>query len=346
MLLKLWKKVSRHGVYVFLFFLPYERKKSMERWLRGKEELRKLNLADWVLVSWAKSGRTWLRVMLSRAYQMKYGLSERSLLGFDNLHRKNPAAPTVFFTHGNYLKDYTGNRDSKIDFYDKKVVLLVRDPRDVAVSQFFQWKFRMRPRKKKLNDYPGHGEDVSTFDFVMNSAVGLPRIIDYFNGWAKDVPRMRNILVVRYEDMRKDPARILGQILEFVGTPCTNEQIKEAVEFAAYENMKKLEQRKAFWFSGDRLVPRDRKDPNTYKVRRAKVGGYRDYFDDQQIEQIDALVDSDLAPFYGYGARGNVERRRKRDHSAEGAGIRASSEETANGTNANADYSISLSTGT
>jgi hypothetical protein len=48
------------------------------------------------------------------------------------------------------------------------------------------------------------------------------------------------------------------------------------------------------------MAPRDRSNPNSYKVRRAKVGGYRDYFDDQQVEQIEALVSARLLPFFGY----------------------------------------------
>ena len=52
------------------------------------------------------------------------------------------AIPSIFFTHDNYLEDYTGNLDSKADFYGKRVVLLVRNPKDVAVSQYFQWKYR------------------------------------------------------------------------------------------------------------------------------------------------------------------------------------------------------------
>lgn len=58
-------------------------------------------------------------------------------MGFDNLHHKNKAIPKLFFSHDNYLKDYTGNVDNKADFYDRKVVLLVPDPLDMTVSQFF-----------------------------------------------------------------------------------------------------------------------------------------------------------------------------------------------------------------
>ena len=76
--------------------------------------------------------------------------------------------------------------------------------------------------------------------------------------------------------------------------------MRAAVEFARYDNMKKMEQKRSFWLSGGRMKPRDRKNPNSYKVRRAKVGGYRDYFDDEQLAAIDGYVDEHLLPGFGY----------------------------------------------
>ena len=134
------KRVVRAAVLGPLFFLPQERRVYLERRLRGREQHAKLRRADVVIVSFGKSGRTWLRVMLSRFFQVRHGLSERWLIGFDNLHLKTGAVPRIFFTHDNYLADYTGNADTKADYYDRKVVLLVRHPADVAVSQYHQWR--------------------------------------------------------------------------------------------------------------------------------------------------------------------------------------------------------------
>jgi hypothetical protein len=251
-------------------------------------------------VSFGKSGRTWLRVMLSRLYQVKHGLSQRYLMGFDNFHHMNRAIPKVFYTHDNYIKDYTGNADSKADFYDHKVVLLARDPRDVAVSQYFQWQYRMKPNKKILNRYPGEGAEVPIFDFVMDKDAGLPKVIDFMNLWASEQSRLKGFFLLRYEDLRAQPEATLAKLLEFMGTPGTPEEIREAVEFSSYENMKKMEQKKTFWLSGGRMVPKDRDNPNTYKVRRAKVGGYRDYFDDEQVARIETLVNDTLSPDFGY----------------------------------------------
>jgi hypothetical protein len=300
----IWKKISRRLLRGALFFTPEERKTRAERWLRGREQLQRLQQADIVIVSFGKSGRTWLRVMISRLYQVKHKLPQRALIGFDNLHYMNRAIPKIFFTHDNYFKDYTGNTDSKADFYNHKVVLLARDPRDVAVSQFFQWQYRMKPNKKILNKYPGEGDEVSMFDFVMDPDAGLPKIIDFMNLWAEERSRMKGFFLLRYEDLRARGEETLRALLEFMGTPGTDAEIREAIEFSSYENMKKMEQKKTFWLSGGRMVPKDRDNPNTYKVRRAKVGGYRDYFDDDQVARIEALVNSTLSPYYDYHSPG------------------------------------------
>ncbi len=295
-----YRRFLRQVILALLFFLPLARRQKIERWLRGREEARKLGLADCVIVSYGKSGRTWLRVMLSRFFQVKHGLSERYLIGFDNLHRKNAAIPKLFFTHDNYLKNFTKNADSKVDYTGSKVVLLVRHPADVAVSQHFQWKFRMRDSKKALNAYPAEDAELSVFDFVTQASAGLPKIIDFMNLWAKEAGRLEALLVVRYEDMRARPQETLGRILEFLGTPGTPEQLAEAVDFASVENMRAMEQKKTFWLSGSRMKPKDRNNPQSFKVRRAKVGGYRDYFTDEEVARIDEMIATRLDPSFGY----------------------------------------------
>ena len=230
------------------------------------------------------------------------------MLEFDNLKRVNPAIPSVFFTHGNYLRNYTGNWTDKHEFYGKKIVMLVRDPRDIAVSQYFQWKYRMRPVKKMLNDYPAHGADVSLFDFVMNRDVGLPEIIGFLETWQRELPHVAGSLVVRYEDMRADPESALRAVLAFLGTPGADAQIRDAVGYAAYDNMKQLEQQRVFWLSGLRLRPGDSSNPQSYKVRRGKVGGWRDYFDDREVAAIEGLLAASPKPPFGYGAELHAQR--------------------------------------
>jgi hypothetical protein len=295
-----WKKTSRLLLRASMPFASEADKLKAERRLRGREQFRTLQKADVVVVSFGKSGRTWLRVMLSRLYQQIYTLPPHALIGFDNFHYVNTEIPRIFFTHDNYIRDYTGHTDSKVDFYAKKVILLARDPRDVAVSQFFQWKYRMKTNKKAINQYPEHGAEVGIFDFVMDPNAGLLKNIQFLNLWAREAPRLQDFFLLRYEDLKAQPVETLQKLVAFLGAPAGAAQIRDAVEFSSYENMKKMEAKKTFWLSGGRMLPKDRSNPNSYKVRRAKVGGYRDYFDDPQVAAIDALLADNLDPCFGY----------------------------------------------
>lgn len=287
------KKGARQLILNLLFFLPKQRNIAVDRWLRGRQEFQKLTQTDCVVVSHGKSGRTWLRVMLSRFYQQQHGLLEPRMLEFDNLHHQNPRIPKIFFTHDNVLTDYTKSGETKTYLYDKRVLLLIRHPADVTVSQFFQWKHRMSQRKIELNHLPDRAQEIPIFEFVTSQ---LPRTIAFLNTWAKEIPRMKNILVVRYEDMRLHAEQVLARSLEFMGTPGPEEQIKEAVAFASYDNMRKLEETGVF--GGKKLTPSDKDNPDSYKVRRAKVGGYRDYFNDHEQAVLDEIMRSGLSPHY------------------------------------------------
>jgi hypothetical protein len=196
---------------------------------------------------------------------------------------------------------HEGQRDHlHISIVGKKVILLARNPLDTTVSQYFQWKFRMRPGKKSLNAYPEHGLELGVFPFMLDPDAGLPKEIDYLNLWAREAPKCANFLLVRYEDMRADTAGTLKRIVDFIGTPGTPEQIAGAVEFASVENMRAMETKRTFWKSGSRMVAKDASNPDSFKVRKAKVGGYRDYFDDAQVRELQELVRSQLDSFYDF----------------------------------------------
>ena len=99
--------------------LPEAKRFPTERKLRGWLEQQRLDRADYVIVSFGKSGRTWLRVMISRIYQRRHGLSDE-LIEYGNYHRANAALPRVLFTHDNYLRDYTGHGGGKAAFAGKR----------------------------------------------------------------------------------------------------------------------------------------------------------------------------------------------------------------------------------
>ncbi len=120
------------------------------------------------------------------------------------------------------------------------------------------------------------------------------------NSWAEELVNTRAHEIVKYENMRADPVNELARVARFLEIPASAAQITEAVDYASYENMKKKEAEQSFRTSGARLNPGDKSIPDSYKVRRAKVGGYRDYFEDAQIKVIDEIVTENLDSAYGY----------------------------------------------
>ena len=295
------KKLSRKWLHWRMRGQPEAAILKAERKLRGVEQFDKLQRADIVVVSFGKSGRTWLRVMVSHLFRVMYRLPENAIMGFDNFHNLNRAVPKIFFTHDNYIKDFTGDFTSKKPFYAKRVVLLARDPRDVAVSQFFQWKFRIKPSKVTINNYPPQGSDISLFDFVMGDNGGsMKAVTDYLNLWAAEADKVRAFHLLRYEDLRSNTREELRRLLDFMQVDATDAQVEAAVEYSSYENMKKMESKQQFRLAGGRMMPRDKDNPNSYKVRRAKVGGYRDYFTDEEVAAIDARLAAELDPLFRY----------------------------------------------
>lgn len=279
--------------------LPENAGRRLDRWFRGYEEACRLRDADAAIVSPGKSGRTWLRVMISRYFAHKYGLSEGLLMDYDEFHRAKPAVPLLHFTHDNYLKDFLGHNRKLKTYSGKRVVLLVRDPRDTSVSSYFQWKHRMKPRKKVLNKYPK--QDSGVFEFISSSPASVARLVDYLNLWAMDMPDFASLLLVRYEDMRHDPGKELRRILEFVGQQPSAGEIEDSVTYASLEQMRERERQAAADATvSSRLRPGDAGDLSTFKTRRGKVGGWRDYLTPEQAQAMDRLVADKLSPVYGY----------------------------------------------
>jgi hypothetical protein len=280
--------------------MPRDKSLQLERHMRGKEEARLLRDSQFAVISFGKSGRTWLCVLLSRYYQLRYGLPANLLLQNDSMRALNRAIPQVLFTHDNYLRSYAAGLGAETPYAGSNVVLLARHPADTAVSQFFQWKFRMKDRKRLINAYPTIKDDLPLIDFVLGEEAGIPKIVRFMNQWASEFDKVKSIHIVRYETLRRETARTLGGVLEFMHETPTAQDLDQCVEFASVENMRKMEQDTFFRGVGDRMTPGDADNPDSFKVRRAKVGGYRDYFTAEEAARIDELVARILSPAYGY----------------------------------------------
>lgn len=260
--------------------LPLPRRKGFARQVRGWHEARHIGRANAVVLSHAKSGRTWLATMLA-AYERAVG-----------------APVGVFFSHDNYIRDWTA-RGAQPWHAGKRLVLLVREPGDVLVSFHQHWQHRMKPGKHWVNDYP-HGP-LDLWEFTEHPRTGLDNLIAFMNRLAVETAGRDDVLRVRYEDLRRAPQEGLERLIRFVAGSVDPAAVRAAVEYGSFQNMQRLERQNADDpRASGRLKPRDVNNPQSFKVRSGRVGGYREVYTPEQVARIDAQVRAELDPSFGY----------------------------------------------
>jgi hypothetical protein len=284
------------------------------RWLAA-QELAKARRTDLLIIGHPKSGNTWLRTMLSRLYGFRHGLPADVVVTSDELTRRNPAIPRITATNGWYSYEAAvgavlaaGAKDDPLRH--KPIVFLARNPADIAVSWYHQVTKRQSHHKFELVNAwiarPIDRRTVSMWDFVRHSDLGLANLIDFLNAWERNVAELPRALTVRYEELRAEPGPTLRRIVEHMGDRCSDEELAEAVRFGGFDHLRSLE-RQGFFRQGG-LKRRDPANPETFKVRRAKVGGFRDDFAPAQVAELEALMAERLSPTLGYTAKAAARR--------------------------------------
>lgn len=260
---------------------------------------------DVYLLSYPKCGRTWLTLQIGRAISQHFGLEVPNLLKLSVFGERIPEVPHIRLTHDDqpHRKRPHELSTTREKLAGKKVVLMVRDPRDVIVSYYHHkshreplrdfWWFQGK-RKETHSRFRG-----TLGEFLEQEIGGFDTLLRYYNVWVEARNTPAAFLLLRYEDMQADPVTQLRRVLDFIGlAEITDAEVKEAVEYASFQNMRKIEsgeEVKSF-----KLKAGDVNDPNSYKVRRGKVGGYRDELTPDQIARLDGKMATCLSGFYGY----------------------------------------------
>ncbi|MEZ7943713.1 MAG: sulfotransferase domain-containing protein [Halioglobus sp.] len=287
--------------------LPARARVAVRRKHLARLEMAKAQRANFLIIGHPKSGNTWLKVMISRLYQLRYNLPESTLINTDEFARKIPEIPRLAATNAYY--SYEGEVGKLLacgaldnPLRHKPVLFLARNPIDIAVSWFHQFtKRQSRAKQELINHFVDHPIDrrtVQMWDFVRHSDIGLPSLIEYQNTWARNVRQLEHGMLARYEDLRAQPVPTLHRITQLMGEDFSVDEISAAVEWGSFDNLQKLETSGTFSQGGMKLV--NASDPSTFKVRRGKVGGYREDFDVAQVAELEALVRDNILPELGY----------------------------------------------
>lgn len=245
--------------------------------------------ADVVVVSFPKCGRTWLRMMVGRAVQLHFGLDDANPFKLTELRQRGARMPRITFTHDDepQWKSPAELESSKRRYSGKRVVLLVRDPRDVVVSMYFQ-------SVKREYAYEG-----TLSSFIREPRGSFETVVAFYNTWAASRRVPEQLLLLRYEDLRAAPEAEMRRLLEFIGlSGVSDDTIRSAVEFAAFDNMRQMEERNSLGTGA--LRPGDIQDRSSFKTRRGQVGGFVDYLGEEEVEELSRRLRLYLDPMFGY----------------------------------------------
>lgn len=216
-----------------------------------------------VCISYPKSGRTWLRMIL------------RSLeVSLEYTHLDTGA------DRKSWGKTYLEIKVPEVT--DTKVIFLHRDPRDTVVSMFHEITKRQLPvlKSEEYEKYKLKGllPPMQLSEFVRSPRFGIEKTI-VFNMLCK---KHLNAHFLTYEAMMSSPEKNVMEILDYLGVPRSQDQIQKAINENDFESMRRRE------VTGDvpidmigRLGPTDPSDLNSYKVRKGVVGGWREEMDEE-----------------------------------------------------------------
>lgn len=255
---------------------------------------------DVFIISFPRSGRTWLRVFLAK-YISEYTEQDFDI-SFRNLKRPSSFVSRIRFSHwgiiGQVLEAWRKKKPNfdiaKIEGNAKelsrreRVIFLVRDPRDVVISYYYHL---MHARKDS------HASEMSLSEFIRNPNIGIEHIIDYMNTWyTKGTHHIKNFNIVRYEDLVQNKESLRG-LLRLVGVPANEKIFTNAIAYASFDNMKKLESQDAF--GGKYFSKGESREPEASHVRQGKIGGFASYLSAEDVQYVNAVLDK-LNPVFGY----------------------------------------------
>jgi Sulfotransferase domain len=268
------------------------------RWRRRNfsSRARELSGGDAIILSVPKSGRTWLRAFLCVYFCKRFGLE--FTLRPDRYDERR--IPRLIFSHDLFEHRTKGDRWDRLrgkyliprrELDRAKIILLARDPRDCFVSLYLQLTRRdpnapLRLRQKTVSE------------MLRDRRFGVYAIINTMNDWINEFSARDNFSLVRYEALRASPAEYFRDLLALLGEVSADANIfQQALEFSRFENMQKLEAAGAF--DSNILHPGDVRDPESFKVRRGKVGGYKEYLSVED-QRYTATALAALDPRFGY----------------------------------------------
>jgi hypothetical protein len=266
-----------------VFFLNKIYKKAS----RNLQDIKHLKLipknhlvSDVFLVSYPKSGNTWMRFLLANAVRVHFNLERE--VNFFNIHELMPSVhsygkipekglfgrsdlPRIIKSHAPYNPYYNN------------VIFLVRDPRDVCQSYYYY----LAARRMQSS------HDKSLSELIRDPKYGIRAWKKHTTSWVNKRRDGQNIKLFRFEDLIDNPLQEMTRLAKIIGINTSKETLEKAIHLSSKENMTELEKTTG----GTPLI-------KIYDVRQGKInkGAYLSDADRKFIEE----ETRDVANLIGY----------------------------------------------
>jgi Sulfotransferase domain len=248
---------------------------------KGWWEHRGLNEKDVYLASFERSGNTWLRFVFME-------ILTKGDAGFLNVNQVLPELGThvpmkpVLPNGGRLIKTHYQYRPVY-----KRAIYLMRDLRDVMLSNW------ARDKEMGFSQYfdQGRGMDGYIETFLKGKVTRFGSWQEHVDSWVNcPLAKNGNLLVVRYEDLRRDTEIGLMEMLDFLGIQVTADQVHRAIENNSLRNMRQKEEKaktSGATMGKGTLLRKHRLDREDARfVRTGSVGGWRAKLSPAQIEMV------------------------------------------------------------
>jgi hypothetical protein len=235
-------------------------------WWRYKRA--SLNPEDAFLVSYPRSGTTWLRFLMFEALtggSPAFGHIREAVASINRHHE----AAAVLGQRGRLVQSH-----EPYEAGDHRVVYAVRDARSVALSEY-RWQIRLGLEPGSLDNFIG--------DFVRGRSNPWGAWDNHVNFWLESESAEHGHLhLVKFEDLRRNTLETLRAALVFLGVERSDDELQTVIDNNTVERMRQKEDQATQ--RGWRATARR----DTRFINEGAVGGWRTQLTESQRETIES----------------------------------------------------------
>jgi hypothetical protein len=183
---------------------------------------------DTFIASYPRSGNTWTRFLIANLMHPEQPVTFANIetiipdaTALSSRELKRVPRPRLIKTHEYFEPRY------------RKVIYLVRDPRDVVLSLYnFRRKYRSVDDSYSIERYVAERFLPGDLDVSWGEHVG---------SWLGTRMNHPGFQLVRYEDLLQDPTRELCRLAGFLGIAASTEALTQAIERSSANRLRQLE---------------------------------------------------------------------------------------------------------